>query len=86
LIRGVTDPYPGAFAFLDNGDKIIIWWAESVIANKGIPGELIIKDKEVLVQTGENAIKLLNIEINGKRLKGEQINDYLRNGKVRELR
>jgi len=24
LIRGVTDPYPGAFAFLDNGDKIII--------------------------------------------------------------
>ena len=41
--------------------------------NAAIPGKLIITEKEVLVQTGKNAIKLLDIEVTGKRLKGEQI-------------
>ncbi len=86
LIRGVTDPYPGAFAFLDNGDKIIIWWGEPVIANNGIPGELIIKKKEVLVQTGKNAIKLMDVGIKEKRLKREQISNYFENRKVKELK
>ena len=34
LIRGVTEPYPGAFALLDNDEKIIIWWAEPVVSRK----------------------------------------------------
>jgi len=86
LIRGVTDPYPGAFAFLDNGDKIIIWWGEPVAAKETVSGKLIFKEKEILVQTGENAIKLINVEINGKRLKGEQIYNYFKDGKVVELK
>lgn len=87
LIRGVTDPYPGAFASLDNDAKVIIWWAEPVVAAHTVtPGTLIVKDKEVLVQTDKNAIKLLDIEIKGKRLKGEQINSYLKNEKVKELK
>lgn len=87
LIRGVTDPYPGAFASLDSDEKIIIWWAEPVVsAHAATPGTLIFKDQEVLVQTDENAIKLLDIEIKGKRLKGEQINRYLKNEKVKELK
>ena len=87
LIRAVTEPYPGAFALLDNDEKIIIWWAEPVVSEEAvIPGKLIITDKEVLVQTGKNAIKLLDIEIKGKRLKGEQINSYFKNGKVTELK
>jgi UDP-4-amino-4-deoxy-L-arabinose formyltransferase/UDP-glucuronic acid dehydrogenase (UDP-4-keto-hexauronic acid decarboxylating) len=87
LIRGVTEPYPGAFALLDNDEKIIIWWAEPAVSEEAvIPGKLIIKNKEVLVQTGKNAIKFLDIEIKGKRFRGEQINSYLKNGKVTELK
>ena len=87
LIRGVTDPYPGAFAFLDNNEKIIIWWAQpAVMIQAAIPGKLIIKDKEVLVQTDKNAIKLIDIEIQGKRLKGEQISSYFENRKVTKLK
>ena len=86
LIRGVTDPYPGAFAFLDNNEKIIIWWAQpAVLKETAIGGKLIITDKEVLVQTDKNAIKLLDVEINGKCLKGEDINNYFRNRKVKKL-
>ena len=87
LIRAVTEPYPGAFAFLDNDEKIIIWWAQPVVSDKAvIPGKLVITNKEVLVQTGKNAIKLLDIEVKGKRLRGAQINSYFKNGKVTELK
>ena len=83
LIRAVTEPYPGAFAILNNDEKIIIWWAEPVVSNEAfMPGKLIITDKEILVQTGKNAIKLLNIEVKGKRLRGEHINSYFKNEKV----
>jgi UDP-4-amino-4-deoxy-L-arabinose formyltransferase/UDP-glucuronic acid dehydrogenase (UDP-4-keto-hexauronic acid decarboxylating) len=87
LIRAVTEPYPGALAFLDNDEKIIIWWAEPAVSEETIiPGKLIITNKEVLVQTGENAIKLLHIEVQGKRFKGEQIQSYFKNRKVIELK
>jgi methionyl-tRNA formyltransferase len=87
LIRAVTEPYPGAFALLNNDEKIIILWAQSVVSDKAvIPGKLVITNKEVLVQTGKNAIKLLDIEVKEKRLRGEQINSYFKNGKVTELK
>lgn len=87
LIRGVTDPYPGAFALSDNDEKIIIWWAEPVISEQvSAPGKIIITDKEVLVQTNKNAIKLSDIETEGKRLRGEQIVSYFKNGKVNKLK
>ena len=34
LIRAVTEPYPGAFALLDNDEKIIIWWAQPAVSRK----------------------------------------------------
>jgi methionyl-tRNA formyltransferase len=86
LIRGVTEPYPGAFAFLDDNKKIIIWWAEPVSAKDAPPGKLIVDDKEILVQTGKNAIKILDIEVEGERLKGKQIQSYFRKNNVRELK
>ena len=87
LIRGVTKPYPGAFAFLDNDQKVIIWWAQpAVMKEAALQGKLVITDKEVLVRTDKNAIKLLDIEIEGKRFKGEQISNYFKNGKVNQLK
>jgi UDP-4-amino-4-deoxy-L-arabinose formyltransferase/UDP-glucuronic acid dehydrogenase (UDP-4-keto-hexauronic acid decarboxylating) len=87
LIRGVTQPYPGAFAFLDNDEKVVIWWAQPAVMKKDVlSGKLVITDKEVLVRTAKNAIKLLDIEIGGKRLKGEQISNYFKDGKVKQLK
>lgn len=87
LIRAVTEPYPGAFALLDNDEKIIIWCAQPVVSEEAvIPGQLIIANQEVLVQTGKNAIKILDIEVKEKRLKGEQIQSYFNNGKVKLLK
>lgn len=87
LVRGVTEPYPGAFAVSDSDDKIIVWWAEPVISEKaGDPGEIILTDKEVLVQTNKNAVKLLDIETEGKRFRGEQIFSYFKKRKVNKLK
>ena len=86
LIRAVTEPYPGAFALADNGDKIIIWRAEPVetVAGK-TAGDVQISDKEILVQTGKNAIRLLDIEAGGRRLPEGQIHDYFITRKVKKL-
>lgn len=87
LIRAVTEPYPGAFALLDNNEKIIIWWAEPEDRNLGgLGGEVTIRGEEVLVQTGKNALKLINIEVAGKRIGGGSINNYFKNGKVTRLK
>lgn len=86
LIRGVTRPYPGAFALMENNEKVIIWWAESQESNKSkAAGSVEIDSQDVLVQTGKNAIKLLEVEIQGKCYTGSQIVEYFRQGKVTRL-
>lgn len=86
LVRGVTRPYPGAFALMVNEEKIIIWWAESQECNNSaVAGDVEISSQDVLVQTGKNAIKLLEIEIQGKCFTGLQIVEYFRQGKVKKL-
>ena len=87
LIRGVTEPYPGAFALLENDEKIIIWWATPVDEQEAAsPGNLIVTDKEILVHTGKNAIRLLDVEIGKERIKGDKINTYFKNRKVNKLK
>ena len=86
LIRGVTRPYPGAFALAEDNEKVIIWWAEPQEWNKSaVAGSAGISSQDVLVQTGKNAIKLLEIEIQGKCFTGSQIAEYFRQGKVTKL-
>jgi methionyl-tRNA formyltransferase len=86
LIRGVTRPYPGAYALTENQEKVIIWWAETQESNKSkAAGSVEIGTQDVLVQTGKNAIKLLEIEIQGKCYMGFQIVEYFRQGKVTKL-
>jgi methionyl-tRNA formyltransferase len=87
LIRGVTKPYPGAFALLENNEKIIIWRGEPGEGNPGEShGKVIVRQEEVLVQTGKNAIKLADIEVAGKRICGSEISNYFRDGKVIRLK
>ncbi len=86
LIRGVTRPYPGAFALTENNEKVIIWWAETQESNiSKDTGSVEIRSQDVLVQTGKNVIKLLEIEIQGKCYMGFQIVEYFRQGKVTKL-
>lgn len=87
LIRGVTEPYPGAQALLENNEKIIIWWAQPAEGlNNDIPGAVNIIGEEVIVQTGKNAVKLADIEIAGRRYCGSEIGNYFRDGKVSRLK
>ena len=86
LIRAVTKPYPGAYALTENNEKIIIWWAEPQELNiTEAAGSVEISSQDVLVQTGKNAIKLLEIEIHGKCFTGSQIVEYFRQGKAKKL-
>jgi len=87
LIRGVTEPYPGAFALLENGEKLIIWWTEPVKSKiSKVPGEVEISTENIRVHTGKDAIKLIDIEVQGRRVKGSQIVDYFQKGKVTKLK
>ncbi len=83
LIRAVTDPYPGAYAITENKEKLIIWWASPAALQLGSkPGDVEISNQDVLVKTGNDVIKLLDVEINGKRMRDSQISEYFKTGKV----
>jgi len=87
LIRAVTDPYPGAFALLENGSRIIIWRALPVEARdmNGQVGDMESAGQDVLVKTGKNAIKLLDVEVQGTKLKGSEIGEFFKMRKVMKL-
>ena len=73
LIRASSEPYSGAFSYLD-GEKIIIWKSKLLKSNEkwlGIPGQIaeIIDNGDVIVLTGEGKIILQEIEFNKKRLR-----------------
>lgn len=81
LIRAVTAPYPGAFTFTKSGAKMLIWWALPEEGGmEGEPGRIDMEGGSVLVTAGDGGrIRLLDVEINGKRLKNEEIERYFSN-------
>jgi len=86
LIRAVTDPYPGAYALTENGEKLMVWWGRPAAGQSGSkPGDVEISNQDVLVKTGNDVIKLLDVEINGKRMRDSQISEYFKTGKVIKL-
>ncbi len=86
LIRAVTEPYPGAFAFLDGGEKMIIW--RGLPAEGGAQGEagnIEMKDGNVFVCSGEgSSVRLMDVEINGKRLRNGEIWRYFSDKKGKQ--
>ncbi|PKN21004.1 MAG: formyltransferase [Deltaproteobacteria bacterium HGW-Deltaproteobacteria-6] len=87
LIRAVTNPYPGAFSLLENDEKIIVWRAEPAALSFGNePGDVEISGQDVLVKTGIDAIRLLDVEISGKRMIESQICEYFKTRKVIKLK
>ena len=61
LIRAASDPYPGAFTYI-NGRKLIIWRAEmeTALPYRGVTGRIVHRDsaKGWLVQTGDGLLWL----------------------------
>ncbi|MFO7569658.1 MAG: formyltransferase [Smithellaceae bacterium] len=87
LVRAVTDPYPGAYALFDDDEKIIIWWALPLKEKTDkTPGSVTLSGQDVLVHTGKHAIKLLDVEINGRRFRGPAIIEYFKTRKVTRLK
>jgi UDP-4-amino-4-deoxy-L-arabinose formyltransferase/UDP-glucuronic acid dehydrogenase (UDP-4-keto-hexauronic acid decarboxylating) len=81
LIRAVTDPYPGAFSYLPDGSKLLLWWGLPEEAkNESAAGTVSVdREKEdVYVKAGSGSIRLVDIEINGKRMKNGAIWEYFR--------
>jgi UDP-4-amino-4-deoxy-L-arabinose formyltransferase/UDP-glucuronic acid dehydrogenase (UDP-4-keto-hexauronic acid decarboxylating) len=70
LIRAVTDPYPGAFTLLPNGEKLMVWWGvpEGGQKRSGSPGEVFLRDGRVKGQTGEGCLILEDVEADGRRM------------------
>ena len=58
------DPWPGSTCKLPTGEILKIWCAERV-EEKGLPGELL--DDQLLVATGEGALRLTEIQPAGKK-------------------
>jgi len=65
LIRGISNPFPGAFTYFGN-DKLAIWTAEPVDVGKYVgrtPGKVIkiVNGKGVIVLTGDGALLIKKI-------------------------
>ena len=75
LIRAVTEPYPGAFAFMPGGEKIMVWWAlpeeEGIVGLS--PGRIGIENGHVHVGTGTGRIRLADVEVAGSRMKIDEM-------------
>lgn len=88
LIRAVTEPYPGAFTFLDEG-RLLIWWARPEAGgyqNDGTPGRIVTEGQEVFVEAKEGRLKLVDVEVEGLRLRGEAVYGYFKGKKGVVLR
>jgi len=67
------DPWPGSFCTLPDGSPLKIWEVE-IVDSSGTPGKTL--DKNLLIATGNQALRLLQIQPPGK--KRMSTTDYLR--------
>jgi methionyl-tRNA formyltransferase len=69
LVRAVTHPYPGAFTYVD-GKKLFIWWAGIEPAPSTSPDALpgtVYSVSPVLVKTGDGALRLATVQLEGEK-------------------
>jgi len=83
LIRAVTYPYPGAFTFLPDGEKLFIWWGKPEPGNDSeiTEGALQAEGEDIYVQSSDGRLKLIDIEVADARLKGHEIFNYFKRKK-----
>ncbi len=66
LVRAVTHPYPGAFTCWD-GKRLYVWEARPVSATlPAAPGTVTASDGRALAATGEGALEILRLQLEGE--------------------
>lgn len=88
LIRAVTDPYPGAFAYLPGGEQIFLWQAlpDEQGATDGRPGTVQLDGDSVFVAAGKGRIMLKDMTVSGVRMDGIRIFQYFKDKEGIELK
>jgi methionyl-tRNA formyltransferase len=83
LIRAVTEPYPGAFTHLPDGEKALIWCGlpEETGHSAHEPGTVELEDGYVFVRASEGRLRLVDIELPGQRLTNPNIFEYFKTRK-----
>lgn len=75
LVRAVTAPYPGAFTHLSGGEKLFVWWGlpEKDSVQTGTIGGVEFEEDKAYVRASDGRLRLLDIEVGEKRMKGDEI-------------
>ena len=79
-MRAVTEPYPGAFTHLSQGEKLFIWWAlpeEDSVSNRPV-GTLEFEKDSVYVRASDGRLRLLDIEVGKERMNGRKILEFFK--------
>jgi methionyl-tRNA formyltransferase len=80
FVRAQTRPYPGAF-FVLNGRRITIWAARAREDYPTVPaGSIRIENEEVLISCNVGELQLNEIEMNGYRYAGQEIQKAVEDG------
>ena len=83
LVRAVTEPYPGAFTHLSQGEKLFIWWVlpeEDSVSNRPV-GTLEFEKDSVYVRASDGRLRLLDIEVGKERMNGGKILEFFKKQK-----
>jgi len=80
LVRAVTEPYPGAFTHLPEGEKLFVWRTlpEKGSISKGPMGVLEFEKDNVYVRASDGRLRLLDIEVGKERMKGQKILEFFK--------
>jgi methionyl-tRNA formyltransferase len=63
-VRGFV-PWPGCYGFL-RGQRLHVWKAQ--VADRSLrPGELMVEDKQLLSGCGEGALRLMEVQLEGRK-------------------
>ena len=83
LIRAVTEPYPGAFAFLPEEKAVLVWWAypEEGIPSNLVPGTVEVEKESVYIRALDGRLRLVEIAVGNERMEERRILDYFKNRK-----
>jgi UDP-4-amino-4-deoxy-L-arabinose formyltransferase/UDP-glucuronic acid dehydrogenase (UDP-4-keto-hexauronic acid decarboxylating) len=88
LVRAVTEPYPGAFTHLPEGETLLIWWAlpEKGSVSKAPVGGLEFEEDNVYVRASDGRLRLLDIEVGKERMRGQKIYEFFKKQEGRILK
>ncbi len=58
LVRAVTRPFPGAFAFAPGGERLSVWWVEVIPSDVGVPCGIVLQTAPLRVKTKDGAVEI----------------------------